>query len=183
VHREAPKPNVVKESFKNKFQTPIHLLMMMCPIQLWEIIVDETNQCADQKMKIQENRKRYIGGYKWLPVTLQDKMTYFGLLINGMLYLQTGRWMRDYWESPYLSPLTKFMSRGRFIQISSVLHFNDNEDVAGMENDGLHKVCPFVNIIKSTLRKYAVLGMEHSFDEATMACQSSFGRHLITFNI
>jgi hypothetical protein len=110
IHREAPKPSAVKEAFKNEFQTPIESLMMVCPIQLWEIIVFETNRYADQRIKVQEKRKRYIGGYKWLPVTLQNVMTYFGLHIYGMLYPQTGRWVRDYWESPYLSPWTKFMS-------------------------------------------------------------------------
>ncbi len=74
------------------------------------------------------------------------------------------------------------MSRGRFQQISSVLHFNKNEDDIGMQNNGLHKICPTLNIIKKTLGKYASLGSEHSFDEATMACRSSYGRHLITFN-
>jgi hypothetical protein len=116
-----------------------------------------------------------------MPVTLQELMAFIGLLVYGMLYPQTGRQMRVYWESPYLSPWTKFMSRGRFLQVSSVLHFNDNEDAVGMNNDGLHKVRPILNI-KGTLGKYAHLGSEHSFDEATMACQSSYGRHLITFN-
>jgi hypothetical protein len=63
-----------------------------------------------------------------------------------------------------------------------VLHFNDNENAVGMNNDGLHKVHHILNIIKGTLGKYAHLGSEHSFDEATMACRSSYGRHLITFH-
>ncbi len=56
------------------------------------------------------------------------------------------------------------------MQIRSVLHFNDNEDEVGMENDGLHKARPIVNIHKSTLGKYSVLCSEHSFDKALMAC-------------
>jgi Transposase IS4 len=36
--------------------------------------------------------------------------------------------------------------------------------------------------LKESLGEYAVLGNEHSFDEGTTACRSSYGRHLITFN-
>jgi hypothetical protein len=43
AHRKAHLPSGVKEAFKNKFQTPIDSLMMICPIQLWEVIVVETN--------------------------------------------------------------------------------------------------------------------------------------------
>jgi hypothetical protein len=178
----ATKTSTVKQDFLHKFRSPIDSFFMMCPICLWEVVVLETNRYADQKLKKLEKRKPYIAGYKWVPVSLQDIMTYYGVLIYGMLYPQTGRRLRDYWESPYLSPWTKFMSRGRFLQRSFALHFNNNDDVVGMENDGLHKIRPILNILKTTLGKYANLGSEHSLDEATMACRSSYGRHLITFN-
>ncbi len=109
-------------------------------------------------------------------------MTYFGILIYGMLYPQTGRRMLEWWDSPYKNAWTKFMSRGRFLQICSVLHFSDNSDVDGMHTDSLHKIRPMLNILKSTLSRYAVLGSEHSFDEGTMACRSIYGRHLIVYN-
>lgn len=74
------------------------------------------------------------------------------------------------------------MTRGRFIQISMVLHFNDNNDVDGMRHDGLHKIRQILSLMKPNFGKYAKLGNEHSFDEATMVCCSSYCRHLITFN-
>jgi hypothetical protein len=81
--------------------------------------------------------------------------------------------MHESWDSPYLSPWTKFMIRGHFQQISAVLHFNNNDDEVGMQSDGLPKIRPILSIIKKTLGKYARLGSEHSFDEATMVCRSS----------
>jgi hypothetical protein len=39
------------------------------------------------------------------------------------------------------------------VTISSVLHFNNNEDTFVMEKDGLHKVRPILNTLKSTLGK------------------------------
>ena len=109
-------------------------------------------------------------------------MTYFGILIYAMLYPQTGRRMRESWDSPYQNAWTKFMSKGRYLQITSVLHFNDNSDVARIQKDSLHKIRPLLTILKRTLGRYAILGNEHSFDEATMACKSSYGRHLIVYN-
>jgi hypothetical protein len=74
------------------------------------------------------------------------------------------------------------MSRGHFLQICSVLHFSDNSDIDGMQTDSLHKIRPMLNIPKSILSRYAILGSEHFFDEGTMACRSSYGRHLIVYN-
>jgi hypothetical protein len=74
------------------------------------------------------------------------------------------------------------MSKGRYLQITPVLHFSDNNDEKKMQTDGLHKIRPLLTIVKKTLGCYAILGSEHSFDEATMACKSSNGRHLVVYN-
>ena len=74
------------------------------------------------------------------------------------------------------------MSKGRYLQITSVLHFNHNGEVSKMTRDSLHKIRPLLNILKRTLGRCANIGSEHSFDEATMACKSSYGRHLIVYN-
>ncbi len=80
--------------------------------------------------------------------------------------------MRESWDSPYQNALTKYMSKGHYLQISSVLHFNDNNNVERMETDSLHKIHPILTILKRTLGHYKILGSEHSFDEVTMACKS-----------
>ncbi len=63
-----------------------------------------------------------------------------------------------------------------------MLHFNDNSDDQKLETDSLHKIQPLLTILKRILGQYTILGSEHSFDEATMACKSSYGRHLIVYN-
>jgi hypothetical protein len=65
-----------------------------------------------------------------------------------MLYPQTGRRMREAWDSPYQNAWTKFMSKGHYLQITSVLHFNDNNEVGKMEKDSLHKIRPLLAIMK-----------------------------------
>jgi hypothetical protein len=67
------------------------------------------------------------------------------------------------------------MTHGRYLQITSVLHFNDNNDEEGLARDSLHKIRPLLNTIKKTLGKYATFGNEMSYDEATMANKSSYG--------
>ena len=129
-----------------------------------------------------EKKTKYVVGYVWHPVSVSEMLAYFGILIHSVLYPQTGRRMRDAWDDPNRNTWTSYMGKGRYLQVTSMLHFNNNEDDIGMQNDGLHKVRPILNIIKKQLGRYATLGTEHSFDEATMACRSSYGRHLITFN-
>jgi hypothetical protein len=176
------KATTVKPGLETHFKCPIDAYMAVLPLELWEVVVQEVNRYAEQQLAEKKQKRRLISGLKWMQVTVNDIMTYFGILIYSMLYPQTGISMHDSWDSPYFSPWTKFMSRRRFQQISSVLHFNDNNDVNGMRTDGLHKIRPVLNILKKTLGQYAELGSEHSFDEGTMACRSKYGRHLITFN-
>jgi hypothetical protein len=162
-------------------------MMTIFPLLFWDKIVEEINRYATQKIQHQAGRKnirrpRLISGYKWQDVTRAEIMTYFGILMYSMLYPQTGRRICDYWNSPMLSAWTKFMSFGRYLQITSVLHFNDNNDEEGIARDSLHKIWPLLNIVKKTLGQYAVIGSEISYDEATMANKSSFGHSLICFN-
>jgi len=74
------------------------------------------------------------------------------------------------------------MTKWRMLQITSMLHFNNNEDHDGMQEDSLHKVRPLLEIVKRTISRYATPGSEFSFDGATMACFSRYGRGLISFN-
>jgi hypothetical protein len=74
------------------------------------------------------------------------------------------------------------MSQGRYVQLTSVLHFNENSDEEVRARDSLHKIQPLSNILKKTLGKYAMFGNALVYDEATMVNKSSFGRSLICFN-
>ncbi len=183
----APENTKIKSGKESLFRTPLSSMMSIFPLIFWDKIVKEVNRYAQQKIKHRVRRQdtrrpRLICGYKWVDVTRAEIMTYFGILMYSMLYPQTGRRIRDYWKSPMLSAWTKFMSCGRYQQITSVLHFNDNNDEEGIARDSLHKIRPLLNIVKKTLGQYAVIGSEISYDEATMANKSSFGRNLICFN-
>jgi hypothetical protein len=181
------KTTTIKKGMESNFKSPLSSMMSVFPLFFWDIIVQEINRYAAQTVKMRletghTRRPKLICGYKWQDVTRQEIMTYFGILIYCMLYPQTGRRIRDYWDSPYHNAWTKFMTRGRYLQITCALHFNDNNDEEGRARDSLHKIRPLLNTIKKTLGKYATFGNEISYDEATMANKSSYGRHLICFN-
>jgi hypothetical protein len=182
-----PTTTTLKPGTEYLFTNPLRPMMAILPVAFRDVIVREINRYAAQRIKTQVEKKvtkrpRLICGYRWQDASSQEIMTYIGLLIYGMLYPQTGRRMRDAWDSPYISAWTKFMSKGRYLQIMTVLHFNDNDDTCGKSRDSLHKIRPLLFIIKKTLGTYANHGSELSFDEATMANKSSYGHFLICFN-
>jgi hypothetical protein len=148
-----PRSTTVRPGSETLFGTPIQSMMTMFPLLFCKVIITEVNRYASQKLSNKKdsstgNKRKLIGGYKWQTVTLNEIITYFGILIYGMLFPQTGGCMRDAWESLYHNAWTKFMSKGRFLQITSVLHFNDNDDVDGKKSDSLHKIRPLFNIMK-----------------------------------
>jgi len=179
--KQPPKQTTIKSGCEHLFKTPIDSTLAIFPVHFWEIIKVEVNRYAEQKL-CNKQGKKLIAGYKWKPVTLSNIMTYFSILMYGMLYHPTGRRLRDSWDSPYQNAWTKFLSKGRYLQITSVLHFNDNGEASKMTRDSLHKIRPLLNIVKRTLGHYANLGSEHSFDEAAIACKASYGMHLIVYN-
>jgi len=135
----------LKQGMECMFNTPLSSMMSISPLFFWDIIVNEINRYATQKIKKQleagnTKRPRLLCGYKWKEVTRQEIMTYFGILMYAMLYPQIGRQIRENWDSPYHIAWTKFMSQGRYVQLTSVLHFNDNSDEEGCARDSLHKI-------------------------------------------
>jgi len=89
-------------------------------------------------------------------VTLNEILTYFAILIFSMLYPQTGRRVGTAWKNQQVNTWTAYMTLGRFTQINSMLHFNNNVDQDGLAKDSLHKIRPLLKILKKTLGRYAV---------------------------
>jgi hypothetical protein len=138
------KKTTIKPGYEHIFKTPIEATLAMFPVGFWEIITMEINHFAEQKLQSKKGKKELIAGYKWKPVTLNNVVTYFGILMYAMLFPVTGHRMREAWDSPYQNAWTKFMSKGRYLQICSVLHFNDNSENEKLEMDSLHEIRPLL---------------------------------------
>jgi len=104
------------------------------------------------------------------------------MLVYSMLYPQTGHRVCTAWKNQLINTWMSYMGVGPYTQINSMLHFNNNIDDEGIARDSLYKIRPILQILKKTLRRYAVLETEFSFDEATMACFSHYARGLLCFH-
>jgi len=154
----AETPSTVNPEFQHLFGSPIDAVFAMLPYLFREIMAFEINKYAKQVLDNSDKNK--IAGYQRKAVSVGEVITYFGILIFAVLYPQTGRRFQSSWKNPDLHPWTTAMCK----------------------YDSLHKVRPLLEIIKKTLGRYGVPGSEFSFDEATMACFSRYGRGLISFN-
>jgi hypothetical protein len=142
-----PMPTTIRPKATKLFKTPIDAVMAMFLSIFWETVTNEINKYAAFKIKKRQDegkvkRPKLIASHQWFPVELPEVMTFFGLLIHFMPHPQVGKWVRDAWDSPYSNAWTKFMTKSRFCQVGALLHFNDNVDEAGLENDSLHKIRP-----------------------------------------
>jgi hypothetical protein len=59
--------------------------------------------------------------------------------------------MQTAWMDQRTNAWTMHMSVGKKLQISSMLHFKDNNNEEGLANDALHKIRPTLEILKKTL--------------------------------
>ncbi len=122
--------------------------------------------CGAKVMQRLEEKMQVINGNQW--------HTFHGMHLFMMLYHQTGWRMHEDWDSPYQNAWTEIMSKAWFTQICSILNFNDNEDLDGMDSDSLQKVPPLLTL--------QIIGSIYSLDKGTMAWRSSYEMHLIVHN-
>jgi hypothetical protein len=73
------------------------------------------------------------------------------------------------------------MSLRRFKLIRRCLSFRAEPGVA-VERDPAARIRPLLNLLKCTGGKYVEVGRDLALDEASIACRSRLGRHLIVYN-
>lgn len=73
-------------------------------------------------------------------MTINEILTYFGILVFSMLYPQTGRRVLTAWKDQQINSWTSCMGAGWFTRNNSILHFNNNNDEEGVAKDSLHKI-------------------------------------------
>lgn len=72
------------------------------------------------------------------------------------------------------------MSLSRFRLLRRCLSFNANPTT--LHIDAAARIRPLLNVLKVTGQKYIVVERDVALDEASMACRSRQGRHLVVFN-
>ncbi|GMF41763.1 unnamed protein product [Phytophthora fragariaefolia] len=72
------------------------------------------------------------------------------------------------------------MSLNRFKLLRRCLCFNATP--TNLDQDAAARIRPLLNLLKVTGDKYVVVGRDVALDEASVACRSRQGRHMIVFN-
>ena len=177
-----PAPSTIKpEYMEGKFDTPVSSFFSFLPTRMWEKVCYESNTHAHEIMH--QSGKRYISGHYWRQdIVIDEMMQFIGLLIQMTLQPLPGRTYTYYWSKPKLFTWVDCMPLSRFKQIRGCLHFNTSLGPNEKSSDPLQKIRPIYATIQDRIGRFTQLGSEFSLDEATAACRSAYGRHLIVFN-
>ena len=170
----------LKPSAISKFTSPLKSFLAFLPVEFWKLYVHRCNSYA--RFKIQTDISKGKPAKKWTEITLDEFMTFWGILIKMTLRPMPGRRYIDCWDEPQWHPYTRWMSRSRFTDIRSVLHMSEKGPAEDMSRDTLYKVRPLLNTLKATINAYLIPGSDLALDEASVAARSKYGRHLIFYN-
>ena len=108
-------PTHIKEGCQKLFKTPLTSLLQFIPIGMWLIMVKESNKYAHQLMSSQSEMSGHptISGRQWKSdITINELMTFFGVMIHMCLRPMPGRTYTEAWKFPDWHPYTKNMTCG-----------------------------------------------------------------------
>ncbi|OWZ17364.1 LOW QUALITY PROTEIN: Transposase, partial [Phytophthora megakarya] len=118
--------------------------------------------------------------------TMDELMKFLGIMFfmalndNGEYANYWGPQPEDAIFGGKSTSLDGVMSLNRYKLIRCCLSFN--ADPKTMDRDAAARIRPLLNILKVTGDKYVVVGRDVALDEASVACRSRQGRHMIMYN-
>lgn len=146
----------IKPEYYNLFEKePIDFYKLFVTDDVIRHIVNETNIYAQQKLNLKRPKKSKTK--PWTPTDKKEIEKFFGIIIWMGLLKEPQ--LRDYWSTNYLfeNNIKKNMTRNRFEQLLSMLHFNDNEAASKKgdeEFDRLHKITP---LLQKLIEKFQLI--------------------------
>lgn len=147
--------------YENMFdKSPIDFYSLFLNDSLLEIMVEETNRYATQKILLGSLPKSRIS--QWKDTSLQEMKTFIGLqLWMGLFRLPR---LTDYWSKKLIySNKVAVMSRNRFELLLSNWHFSNNE--AADVSNRLYKLMPVIQHLTTKFKQYFVPGEQICIDE------------------
>ena len=137
--------------------------------EIFQLIVDEMNRFADQYFDEHPESVNSTYLQEWEPVTLLEIKIFVALVIlMGIAHKPS---IPMYWSTDALyntSIFSQCMKRTRFQLILKFLHFNnnDNYDRQDDDRDRLHKLRPFLELVRERCKKVYSPGKELSVDDS-----------------
>ena len=149
---------------------PIDFVELYFTETLLQLIVAETNRCAEQY--VEENPEKagssYVG--RWTPVTCSEVKVFLDLLfVTGII--QKGS-LNSYWPTEELIRTPMFsnvMTCDCFLLIVQFLHLNNNDpnyNLRDENRDRLHKIPPFLDISCERFTKVYQVDKQLSVDKS-----------------
>ena len=112
---------------------------------------------------------------EWEPITVAELSAYFGFtILMGVVDLPS---LDDYWKTDeifHYAPIASRITRQRFRDICRYLHFTDNTQLKGREEDGydrLGKVRTIIEHIQDAFEDNYIPNCQQSIDEAMIPFQ------------
>ncbi|ROT63945.1 hypothetical protein C7M84_018134 [Penaeus vannamei] len=142
--------------------TPLDIFSYLMTDDVIDHIVSETNLYAVARPPAASPHMR-----RWTPTSRQEVKAYFGLrLLMGMVRLPS---FRDYWSTDpgfRQTLMTEVMTRDRFDQLTTHLHFAHLEEGAPLPEDRMWKLRPVVDALNESFRTIFVSGQDITVDES-----------------
>ncbi|KAH3797952.1 piggyBac transposable element-derived protein 4-like [Dreissena polymorpha] len=153
-------------------QTEWNFVEMFFPMMLVELLVEQTNLFARQKMEIKHDKS-------WRPVSVKEMMAWLGIRIY-MSIVQLPQ-MAMYWSTDILYgnfSVRRIMTRDRFMKVLQYLHCNDKTKMKPKghpEQDKLFLIRPFLDVVKKMCLTLYNPHRNVSIDEAMVKFRGRLG--------
>ncbi|KAG3058564.1 hypothetical protein PI125_g25203 [Phytophthora idaei] len=145
------------------------------PLYFWRQVLHETNKYAVvNKIRMQ------------IPFTLDELMIFLGILFfmamngKGEHVNYWGLQPEDLIFGGVTTSLDAIMTLHRFKLLRRSLSFNATPTT--LDQDAAARIRPLLNLLKITGGQYIHVGRDIALDEASVACRSNQGRHMIVYN-
>ena len=155
----------------NNLESPLDYFLLIFTDDVLGKVVLETNRYAAQTMAANPPTPYAISKRKpWTDVNEEELKKFFGLIMMMGFVQKNGR-LSSYWSRDWRLATPCFpsvMTRNRFQQISTYLHFNNNAELHENAEDKLYKIRPVYSLIVERWRSLYNLGEAISIDEGMM---------------
>ncbi|XP_063590198.1 piggyBac transposable element-derived protein 4-like [Penaeus indicus] len=151
--------------------SPLEILSSLVTDELLEHIVRETNWYAVAHSPAASS---HMG--KWTPTSRQEVLAYLGIRVVMGLWKPVN--YRDFWSTNRVlrhELVAEVMTRDRFDQLTTHLHFSHLEEGAPLPEDSMWKLQPIVNSLNDSFRSVFVPGQDIAIDESLCKFRGRLG--------
>lgn len=135
--------------------TPVNIFEEFFDNNVYEMILDESKRYA----ATQKNKHD-------ISITIDELKVFVGFLIFSGYHTLPSE--RDYWsdQEDLGEPIVKnAMSRNAYLELKSIIHFQDNSKANENKNDKSFKISPLFQMINTNFRKWGIFHAHLSIDE------------------